>query len=54
MHKSSGLLLGHATFHPYPSDTRRLQCVSVNNPLQKNLKRVYTVYAYLNCAILYC
>ena len=30
-----------ATFHSYPSDTRWLQYVDVNNPLQKVFKRVY-------------
>ena len=28
--------------HKHPSDTRRLQCVDVNNPLQTVFKRVHT------------
>ena len=40
-----------ATFHSYPSDTRRLQCVDVNNPLKKVFKCVHTVYLYSNCMI---
>ena len=54
-------LLGYAkiwaTFHSYPSDTRQLQCVDVNNPLQTVLMHVYTVYTYSDCMInqlLYC
>ena len=47
------LLLGYSniwiTFHFYPSDTRRLQCVDVNNPLQRVFKCVCTVCIYSNC-----
>ena len=42
------------TFHFNPSDTANttpLQCVDVNNPLEKVFKRVYTVYTYSNCMI---
>ena len=45
------------TFPSYPSDTRRLPCVDVNNPLKTVFKRVCTVYTYLNCMmnlLLYC
>ena len=38
-------------FHSFPSDTKQLQCVDVNNPLQKVFKCVYTVYTYWNCTI---
>ena len=31
-----------------PRDTRRLQCVHVNNPLQAVFKCIYTVYTYSN------
>ena len=41
-----------ATFHSYPSDTRRLECVDVNNPLQKVFKRVYTIYTNSNVIFL--
>ena len=40
-----------------PSDTKRLQCIDVNNPLQTVFKRVNTVYTFSNCMInrlLYC
>ena len=37
-----------ATFHSHPSNMGWLQCVDVNNPLQKVFKRVYTVYTYSN------
>ena len=40
-----------AAFRSYPSDTRRLHCVDVNNPPQTVFKRVYTIYA--NVIILY-
>ena len=40
-----------ATFHFFPNDTRRLQCVDVSNPLQKVLRCVYTTYTYWNCTI---
>ena len=55
------MLLGYtknlATFHSYPSDTRRLQCVDVNNPLETVLKRFNTVITYSDCMVnqlLYC
>lgn len=34
-------------FHSNASDARRLQCADVNKPLQKVLRRVYTLYTYL-------
>ena len=40
-----------AAFRSYPSDTRRLECVDVNNPPQTVFKHVYTVYA--NVIMLY-
>ena len=37
-----------ATFHSYPNDSRWLQRIDVNNPLQKVFKSVNTVRTYSN------
>ena len=37
-----------ANVHSNPSDTRRLQCVDVNNPPEKVFISVYAVYTYPN------